>query len=201
VVRSGLDRHPACDLAHGGEEGQLAVGGLDGLVGDGVDVALEEELGEAAVRGEVQVGEQLLAGPEAVVLGRHRLLDLDDQVGRGEHVVGVGEDLGAGGGVLVVGEPGPDAGSGLHDDLVAVVHQLRDAVRGECHPLLVVLDLARNSDDERAHGVSPAVGIRCGRTGAVVVGLVRMRQASVTSSASRSASTRSSRTMTSGTPS
>ena len=69
----------------------------------------------------------------------------------------VRHDLGAGGGVLVVGEPGADTGAGLHYDLVAVVHQLDDAVGGEGHPLLIVLDLARYSDDERAHGVPPLV--------------------------------------------
>jgi hypothetical protein len=119
-----------------------------------------------AVGGEVQVREQLLAGAEAVIFLGHRLLDLHDQVGRGEHLVGGRHDRGADGGVLVVGEPGPDAGAGLHDDLVTVVHQLHDPVRSECHPLLVVLDLARYSDDERAHGVPPPVGpVRSHRRG------------------------------------
>ena len=49
----------------------------------------------AAVGGQMQVGEQLLALAEAVVLRRDRLLDLDDQVGRGEHLVRTGDDLGA----------------------------------------------------------------------------------------------------------
>ncbi len=170
VVRGGLDGHPAGDLAHGRQQRELAVGGLHGLVGDGVDAPLEQELGQAAVGGQVQVGEQLLAGPEAVVLRGHRLLDLHDQVGRVEHVVGGRHDLRAGGGVLVVGEPGPDTGAGLHDDLVAVVQQLHDTVRGERHPLLVVLDLARYSDDidSLAHDGSPLLTDRCGRTRPVV---------------------------------
>jgi hypothetical protein len=103
----------------------------------------------------VQVGEQLLAGAEAVVLLGHRLLDLDDQVGGAEHVVGARHELRTRARVLVVAEPGPLARAGLHDHLVAAVHQLDDAVGGEGHPLLVVLDLAWHPDDERAHsGIS-----------------------------------------------
>ena len=70
VVGGGLHGHPARDLAHRREQRQLAVGGLHGLVRDRVDAPLEQELGEPAVGGEVQVGEQLLAVAEAVVLRR-----------------------------------------------------------------------------------------------------------------------------------
>jgi hypothetical protein len=118
----------------------------------------------------VQEGEQLLTLAEARVLRGHRLLDLDDQVGRVEDLVGARHDLGTDGGVLVVGEPRADAGTGLHDDLVTVVHELHDAVGRQRHPLLVVLDLSRYSDDERAHGESPPVGVRCAGTGVLVVG-------------------------------
>ena len=172
MVRGGLDGHPSGDLAHRGEQRELAVGGLHGLVGDGVDPPLEQELGEPAVGGQVQVGEQLLAGAEAVVLRGDGLLDLDDQVGGVEHPVGGRHDLGARGGVLVVGEAGSFAGTGLHDHLVTVVHQLHDTVRGERHPLLVVLDLGRHTDDDGAHGKSPPLGARCGRTGVIVAGHV-----------------------------
>ena len=87
-VGGGLHRHPAGDLAHRREQRQPAVGGLHGLVRDRVDPALQQELGQLLVGRQVQVGEQLLTLAEAVVLGRDRLLDLDDQVGAGEHLVG-----------------------------------------------------------------------------------------------------------------
>jgi hypothetical protein len=74
VVGGSLHSHPASDLAHRREQRQLAVGRLYRLVGDGVNPPLEQELSQAAVGGQMQVGEQLLAGPEAVVLRRDGLL-------------------------------------------------------------------------------------------------------------------------------
>ena len=62
------------------------------------------------------------------------------------HLVGGGEDLRAGGGELVVGDAGADAGAGLDEDLVTVADELVDARRGDRHPVLVVLDLAGDSD-------------------------------------------------------
>lgn len=65
-----LGGHPPRHLAHGDEEGEGAVGKLDGLVGDARDPATEHGLGEAAVRGQVKVGEEDEALPqEAVLLG------------------------------------------------------------------------------------------------------------------------------------
>jgi hypothetical protein len=54
----------------------------------------------------------------------------------------VGDDLGARALVLVVGDAGPEAGPGLHDHLVAVVHQRLDAPGHQADAVLVVLDLS-----------------------------------------------------------
>jgi hypothetical protein len=51
----GLDSHPPGDLAHRGEQRQLAVGSLHGLIGDGVDLLVEQELGELLVGGQMQI--------------------------------------------------------------------------------------------------------------------------------------------------
>ena len=45
-VRADLGRQPAGDLGHRGEQRQRAVGQLDGLVGDGGDLARDQLLGE-----------------------------------------------------------------------------------------------------------------------------------------------------------
>ncbi len=155
VMRRGLHGHAARDLAHRGEQRQLAVGGLHRLVGDGVDPFVHQELGERLVRGQVQVGEQLLALAEPVVLRGDRLLDLDDQVGPGEHLVRAGHDLGPGRGELGVREARTGPGVRLHQHLVPGVHQLGHAVRLHRHPVLVVLDLLGHSDDQIGHESAP----------------------------------------------
>ena len=91
MVRGGLHRHPSGDFAHRGQQRQLAVGGLHGLVRDRVDPPLQQELGQLLGRGEVQIGEQLLPFTEPVELRRNGLLDLHDQVSPGKHVVGRAE--------------------------------------------------------------------------------------------------------------
>ena len=144
---------PATSLI-GVSSGSLRSGGLHGLVGDGVDAALEQEVGESAVGGQVQVGEQLLALAEAVVLGRDRLLDLDDQVGAGEHLVGGGDDGGAGRGVLGVGEARTVAGAALDQHPVSVVDELGHPVRLDGDPVLVVLDLLGDTYGQCGHGNS-----------------------------------------------
>ena len=129
-----------------------AVGQFDGLVGDGADAGLHHRLGEilGVVRGQVQVGVEDLALLELPVLDRERLLDLDDHVGLGEHVVDLGQ-LGAGGLVGGVVEARPDAGALLDDDRVAGAHELLHPDGGDRDAVLLVLDLLRNADD---HGSS-----------------------------------------------
>ena len=63
-----------------------------------------------------------------------------------------GEDLGAGGHVLGVGDRGADAGVLLDEDLVAVADELVHAGGGDGHAVLVVLDLAGDADLHVDHG-------------------------------------------------
>ncbi len=53
---------------------------FQGFVGKGGDAALQQQLGEGAVGGEVQVGEEELPRPQQLVFGGKRLLDLDQQL-------------------------------------------------------------------------------------------------------------------------
>jgi hypothetical protein len=61
----------------------------------------------------VEIGEQDVAGRQALPLDLLRFLDLDDQLGAREHRVGVGRDGRAGLDVEVVAIAGPEARAGL----------------------------------------------------------------------------------------
>src|SRR5215210_1993155 len=108
----------------------------------------------------MQVREQLLSLPEAVVLLRGRLLDLYDQARRLEDLVWGVDDARPARFVLLVLEAGPDPGTRLDDHLVPVVDQLRDPVRLHRHPLLVVLDLLRNPDHRSHENPFPDKSVR-----------------------------------------
>ena len=99
-----LDRHAAGDRGHRLQQRQAAVVELDGLVGDAGDAALEQLLGQLGRRGEVQVGVEDLPLAHARVLLGQRLLDLEDHLGALPHLVGGGDDLGARGRVVLVGD-------------------------------------------------------------------------------------------------
>src|SRR5262249_46315509 len=141
------------------------VGQLDRLVGDRGDAGLQQRVGALAGGGQVQVGEQDLVPAHPVVLGRDRLLDLQDQIAGGPDLVRGGQDGRAGGDVLLVGERGAGPGVLLDEDLVAVADQLVDPGGGDRDTELVVLELAGNADlhgdqsfDSVRYGADLAVG-------------------------------------------
>ena len=67
-VGAGLRREPAGDLAHRREQRQRAGVGLDRLVGDGGDAAVDERARQRLVGGEVEVGEEDEPFAQAAVL-------------------------------------------------------------------------------------------------------------------------------------
>ena len=79
-VRPDLDREAARDLAHRREQRQAAVVGLDGLVGDAGDAALDERARQRLVGGDVEVREEDEPLAQAAVLGRDRLLHLEQEL-------------------------------------------------------------------------------------------------------------------------
>ena len=93
---------------------QAAVGLLDGLVGDAHRLALDQRLGLGLVGGQVQVGEDDLAFPDQIVLGRQRLFDVHDHVGRSEDLLGRVDHLGPGLDVGLVGKAAAGTGVFLH---------------------------------------------------------------------------------------
>ncbi len=101
----------------------------------------------------MQVGEQDLALAHPVVFLRHRLLHLEHHLGVGPHVVGPRHDAGTCGQVGLVGECGAGSGIAFHQQLVPAAGQLEHPGRRDRDPVLMDLQLARNTDPHR--GVPP----------------------------------------------
>ena len=73
--------HTACDFGHRNQKRPRAVGALHGLVGNRRRLALDNCVGQLAAGRKVEVGEKNLPLADQSVLGRDRLLDLDDHIG------------------------------------------------------------------------------------------------------------------------
>ncbi|SKY17585.1 Uncharacterised protein [Mycobacteroides abscessus subsp. abscessus] len=149
VVGAHLGSESAGDLAHRGEQGQRAVGGADGLVGDRRRLGSQQRIGARAAGREVQVGEDRLALAHESVLGLDRLFDLEEQVGllpdRGRGV----EDLCARGLEVGVVDGGPEACTCFDDHVVAALGQLGDTGGRDGDAVFVVLDLCGDADTHR----------------------------------------------------
>ena len=148
VVRARLRREPAGDLAHRRQQRQPAVVRLDRLVRDGGDAAVDERPRQRLVGGDVQVGEEDEALAQPAVLGRDRLLHLQQQLRAAPDLVDR-RDPGAVRLVVGVGELAPRAGAGLDDDLVAALDELARPGRRQRDAVLLGLDLLGDAD---AHG-------------------------------------------------
>src|ERR1700761_6444847 len=139
----------------------------DRLVGDAGRAGVDQALGQLGVGRQVQVGEEGVARLEHRHLGGLGLLDLDDRLGRREDGGGIGDDRRALDRVVVVGDPGADAGPRLDEHPVAVLGQLAHAGRGHRDPVLLLLHLGRHAD---LHRQSPRIAVdvsgmvRLGRT-------------------------------------
>ncbi len=92
----------------------------------------------------MQVGEELLAFAEPVVLFGDGLLDLHYKARHLEDFLGAPHDPRSERRVLLVGEARALTGPGLHHDLMTVMHKLRDAVGLHRDAALHVLDLLRH---------------------------------------------------------
>ena len=77
--------HATGDFAHGLQQRQPAVD-LNRFIGDAGDARFHQRLRQRPVRGQMQIGEQHLPGPEQRIFLGQRLLDLDDQVRPRKHL-------------------------------------------------------------------------------------------------------------------
>jgi hypothetical protein len=123
-------------------------------MGDGRGARGDQGEGLFAVRRQMQIGEQGLAGAQPPALLELRLLDLHDHVGGGENLRGIGGDRGPRGTVMRVVEADACAGAGLHQDLMAGIGQLAYAGRHQADPVFVNLDFLRYADLHRMAPVS-----------------------------------------------
>jgi hypothetical protein len=120
------------------------------LVGNRRDAGRQQILSLRPVGGQMEIGEDDLAGLELLALDGERLLHLDDQLGAVEHLVGVGHDLRARLGVSLVRKLGAGTGTGLYQHAVAPQRKLLHRRRNHTDAVLVVLDLFRNADKHGA---------------------------------------------------
>ena len=116
--RGRLDRQAPGHFAHRRQQRQAAALVGHGLVGDRYAARLDQAARLFGVGCEVQVGEQDLAFAQHLPLHLLRLLDLDDHLGRHEHLGGTGNDACTGGHVGRVIGTEAGAGAGLHQHLV-----------------------------------------------------------------------------------
>ena len=119
-----LRREPAGHLAHGCEQGELAIVRLDGLVGDADRAAVEQRPRERLVGCEMEVREEDEAFAQAAELCREGLLDLQHEVGAVPDLVD-GGDPRADGFVGRVGKRAAFPCAPLDDDLVALLRNSR----------------------------------------------------------------------------
>src|SRR5829696_1132242 len=102
----------------------------------------------------MEIGEEFLPLPEAVVLLGDQLLDLNDQVRSLEDLVGALDHAPPSTLVFLAREAATLARPGLDDDLVAAVDELHHGVGLHRDPTLLVLDLLRNPYRRRHEATS-----------------------------------------------
>ena len=104
----------------------------------------------------MQIGEQDGSGPEGLELVRLRLFDLDDQFRPPPNLGRLLRQVGAGGGVVAVGDERALPGPGLDQHGVAVVDQRLHSGRGEGHPSFIGFGFPNQPDSH--HRPLPATG-------------------------------------------
>ena len=94
----------------------------------------------------MQVGEEDLVTPHAVVLLGDGFLHLEDEVAGLPDIIGCRQHACAGGDVLLIADGRADAGTGLDEDLMTMAHELEHASRGNRDAVLVVLHFLGDAD-------------------------------------------------------
>ena len=124
-----LDRHAPGNLAHRRQQRQPTPIVGNRLIGDRDRARAHQPFGLRWVSSKVQIGEnQLVLAQRTDLLGQ-RLLDLDDQLGDGEHIRGPRQDPRARSLVGSIVEADRCAGAALDDDLMSVMNELAHAAR------------------------------------------------------------------------
>jgi hypothetical protein len=146
IIAADEDAHAPGNFAHRLEQRETAID-FDGFVGDGGHAGAEEGVGEGAVGGEVEEGEEDLAGAEERQFGGLRLLDFDYQFRGIEDGGGGVHERSAGEGVFAVGEAGAFASAALDEDLMAAFGELPGGGRREGDTVFLIFDFFGDADD------------------------------------------------------
>ncbi len=141
--RTRLDRQPAGNFRHRRQERQGSIFRRYCLVGNGRRTGLDQRFRLRRIGSEVQVREQHLVFAQHRALVELRLLDLDDHLGRVEHLLGCPDDFRAGLLVVGIGHADAHAGVRLDDHVVTVGDQLAYACRRHADTELERLDFLR----------------------------------------------------------
>ncbi len=144
-VRTCLSGESTGDLTHRREQGQSAIGRLDGLVGDRRDSAFDQRPRELLVGRQVEIGEEDEALAQALVLPRDRLLHLQQQFRLAPGLVDR-HDLSADRLVRRVREGAARSRARLDEHVVPLLDELAGPRRRQRDAVLVGLDLLCDAD-------------------------------------------------------
>ena len=150
---AGLDRQPSGHLRHRSQQRQSAAVVGHGLIGNRGDAGRKQAFGLLRIRSKVQVGVEDLAVAQLHPFVGLRLLDLDDHVRLGEHVLGGPGDRCACSTVGVVVGADTGAGARLDQNLMAVGGVFADGARRQADAIFVVLDFLGAADAHLAISV------------------------------------------------
>ena len=145
--RPHLQRQPPGDLAHGRQQRQRAVVQCDGLVADGGDAPLAQDVRQLGLRRQMEIGEDRQVRPQVAELLGERFLDLHDHIGPAPYVWARSSTGCAGGRVGAVGDMAAPAGVSLHQHLVAVGDEGRRPGGRQRHPVFLGFQLFRYAYD------------------------------------------------------
>jgi len=142
-----LDGQPSRNLTHGGQQGEVSVSQLDGLVGNADDLFLKHRLCKLLVCGQVEVSKDALALSHESVLLFQRFLDLENEIRIRPHLFAAIRDFSPGLLVLDIRHVAPYAGSCFHQNGMSVKHEGIHPFGCHGHAFFFYFDLFGNADD------------------------------------------------------
>ena len=142
-----LDAHPPGHFAHRRQQRQAALVVAERFVGHGDRAGLQEVLGQLAVGGEVEIGEDDLPPPQQPALAGLGLFDLDDHLRPAVDLFGRGGQFGPVADVLVVAQAGAAARARLDQHAVSRAGQFFRPDGQQADAIFVVLDFFGDADE------------------------------------------------------
>ena len=146
VLRAFLDGKAAGDLGHRSQAGQGAVCFLDGLVGNRLDLALQEGIHLFLVSCQMKVSVKNQTVMEKGIFLFQRFLNLDHHINQMPDIRRVIDQRRTRVHIFIVRETGTNPGSLFHVNMVAGSHIRFNIVRRQADTEFVILDLFNTAD-------------------------------------------------------